>query len=745
MDHKTMLLLSLLFIIACTAAPSRTAAKEKMVELVSKGVPKAAILLSAHPDSDEQEAAREIVDHIKHISGAELPVLTNQLPELGIIPIRIGLTFAPAAAQEIRTGRDDPASFLLRVTDNGILLAGLSPQGARFAAYELLERLGVRWFFPGELGTVIPQTETLALPVGDIIQHPGFGGRRLQDVGDRSEAKWSRRRRAGGLDAGAHSLGPEFDRDKEPDLFMQENGHPTGQVRVSHPEVHKRVIEYWQARLAKNPPIKYMAIGPGDGAGFGQDPWDAGDMDPLHGKVSVTDRYVKFFNIVLAELQKTYPDVGIGFYCYAQYMRPPVREKPNPKILPVFAPIDVCRFHAIDNPICPERSYMKTIVGGWKALGVDMMYRGYLFNLADQGLPFSMIRQIRTEYPYYHDQGFLSCRVECKPAWSYHAPSLYLAYKIIWDPSLDVDAVLDEYFTLLYGPAAKPMQQHFKTLEQAYRQADYHTGNIYDIPHILTPAVMKDLRNTLEKAERLASKDPILARRVNMVRVGYDFGVANLEMMAAVNAFDFIKAKQQYDHLINDIVPMALAHDPQLLNMRYARSFIDQFWGDTIKTGYDIATGANEIIAKLPDQWQFLLDPLDGGEALGFYKPGMGDRNWTTLNTYSTSWSNQGLRYYKGECWYRTKIDVPAKYRGRRLRLWLGGIDDNAKAWINGTALPQLARGRAPTGQPWQFDATAAIEPGQHNVIVVKVSNRAVDELGTGGITGPAMLWAEGN
>jgi hypothetical protein len=62
---------------------------------------------------------------------------------------------------------------------------------------------------------------------------------------------------------------------------------------------------------------------------------------------------------------------------------------------------------------------------------------------------------------------------------------------------------------------------------------------------------------------------------------------------------------------------------------------------------------------------------------------------------------------------------------------------------MNGRELPVLAKGAAPTGRPWEFDATDAVAFDKANVVVVKVSNRAVHELGTGGLTGPAMLWAE--
>jgi hypothetical protein len=42
---------------------------------------------------------------------------------------------------------------------------------------------------------------------------------------------------------------------------------------------------------------------------------------------------------------------------------------------------------------------------------------------------------------------------------------------------------------------------------------------------------------------------------------------------------------------------------------------------------------------------------------------------------------------------------------------------------------------------PFEFDATAAVKPGAKNVVVVRLLNEVVDELGTGGITAPVMLY----
>ena len=213
------------------------------------------------------------------------------------------------------------------------------------------------------------------------------------------------------------------------------------------------------------------------------------------------------------------------------------------------------------------------------------------------------------------------------------------------------------------------------------------------------------------------------------------------------SAGDFPLAKKHLDRIVNEIAPVAVAHKPCIISTRYGsvtrKGFISRFWKNTIESGLERVTGGNEIVARLPDEWQVLLDPYDGGEKLGLYKPDLGSQPWKTMKTYSQSWSNQGLRYYKSVAWYRTNVTVPERYQGRKIRLWLSGVDDQAKAWINGKELTKLSAGSAPMGRPWEFDADAGIEFGQVNTIVIKVSNYKVNELGTGGLTMPAMLWVQ--
>ena len=139
------------------------------------------------------------------------------------------------------------------------------------------------------------------------------------------------------------------------------------------------------------------------------------------------------------------------------------------------------------------------------------------------------------------------------------------------------------------------------------------------------------------------------------------------------------------------------------------------------------------------DVWQFLIDPPRVGESIGLWRPEVTGGQWQTIKTSTSSWSNQGLRYYKGLAWYRQTLAVPAEFQGRRVFLWCGGADERAKVWLNGCELG-VSHGAA--FYPFEMDATQAVRPGEKNVLVMAVMNGVVNEIGTGGLVAPVMLYA---
>ncbi len=160
----------------------------------------------------------------------------------------------------------------------------------------------------------------------------------------------------------------------------------------------------------------------------------------------MTDRYVWFFNQVVAGIQDEFPDKRLAFYAYSVYNRPPVKVKPSPKLVPAVALITLCRLHGMDNPVCPEKSYERWVIEQWGQLVPEVYYRGYWFNLADPGLPFFMMERIRREVPLGKQLGIAGWRVEAPYEWAGSTPSRYVASKLMWDHTADVDRLMDDFY-----------------------------------------------------------------------------------------------------------------------------------------------------------------------------------------------------------------------------------------------------------------------------------------------------------
>lgn len=254
--------------------------------LVSEGRAHAVIVIAPRAGDLEKSSAHELQSYIGKISGVELPIVLDGNGERAT-KVFVGESSPDAESFRTVYRESDPASFRLSVAGDTVQLIGLSDIGTAYAVYELLEQLGVRWFMPGDLGTVIPSTKTIAVAAQDAIQHPGFSTRILQAIGD---VPWAQFMRLGGPDYGREGFPCGIRNDARPDLFLLDaQGRPTPYLDVSKPEVLDCVVQGSLSELETNPNLKYLSMGPLDGVPSVVQPnpeWDGTDVDPSAGVLS---------------------------------------------------------------------------------------------------------------------------------------------------------------------------------------------------------------------------------------------------------------------------------------------------------------------------------------------------------------------------------------------------------------------------------------------------------------------------
>ena len=149
--------------------------------LVENGNPRGAIHLGAAADELHRFVSEEIQRYVELLSGGRLPIVTEPEGAPGGALILVG---GPRANEAVRGlvergavdlgGLTADAAYLLRSVDldhrGCVVAAGRDDAGTMYAAYELLERLGVVFQLTGD---VVPARKaTLELPELDVAAAP---------------------------------------------------------------------------------------------------------------------------------------------------------------------------------------------------------------------------------------------------------------------------------------------------------------------------------------------------------------------------------------------------------------------------------------------------------------------------------------------------------------------------------------------------------------------------------------------
>ena len=151
---------------------------DRAVQLITKGMALASIVVS--PDAGEVEvfAADELARYLGRIGGAQ--IATAATPSDGLLPIRIGLRKDLEDQGAVPPPKSGSDGYSLLVGSEGIVVAGDNPRGVLYGVYDLLERIGCRWYYPQidpQDGEIIPSLETVELAPFAVSEAAGFESR----------------------------------------------------------------------------------------------------------------------------------------------------------------------------------------------------------------------------------------------------------------------------------------------------------------------------------------------------------------------------------------------------------------------------------------------------------------------------------------------------------------------------------------------------------------------------------------
>lgn len=409
-------------------------------------------------------------------------------------------------------------------------------RGTVNAVYGFLRNLGVRWYAPGDIGEVVPKSATISLPAeGNRAVVPDFPLRRItffhEFLGKPELSLWGLRL---GLNAGhdlvgitqfSHGMkfvtGRDEMKEKHPEFYALWNGERAtdhkgaGAPSLGAPGLKEKHLAYARSIFDhyQEPMISIDVV---DGFGRGISETDAGLDTPERGAAGSMSDYVwGYLDSVARELYKSHPDRMVSALAYSSYGLPPEKiETMSPNIALVEAR---WRSNFYDEEI---RTKHRELREAWLARLPSKMYFThdyYLYSTPERyGRPTFFPRLIARDlremkgvslgdnievYDHRPDR-----KDELKyDEFAIEHLNIYVTSRLWWNADLDLDAVLDEYYTSYYGPVRDEMKAYIE-----YSEANW--------PKMRQDAeIIRQSLDLLEKARAAVESGTIYAERVDRI------------------------------------------------------------------------------------------------------------------------------------------------------------------------------------------------------------------------------------
>ena len=553
----------------------------------------AEIVITKNPVTSALVAANELQYHLQKMTGGKFPIVKSrsQRYKYGIY---VGMQDAVKKAN-LPIEKIQKDGFLRAVVGNDIYIVGdddkkygkqtfhhihffLHNKGTLNGAYDFLESLGVLWPIPGKANEYIPKKKVLKVAKNIKVDNPVFSERnavgihsfkRFPDAKEyttnpQEVFNWAVRLRISnirGIASGSHTEQfLQLDKiwfKKYPERFqlMKNNKRNPRYSCWSNPAIKeiwlKAADAYFSGKSPASIGLTHVKSWRGQN-GFNEfmiDAMDHGSSNDgrCHCKdcklfrknnpnSDDTELYWQTIGFVAQQLEKKHPGKYITTLIY-----PPKSNYPKTIKLTSNIRVRVC-CPGIKNVLLPNALKRDNdLIGQWSNLvgckNIPLWtYQCENFARKLPGVP--------ENYPYlaasYYSmmQGKIAgTRNEfTSPVFTSRLPDLYIQFKLLWNPNIDVKKTLHSYFNVMYGPAAKIMEDIYLTFEENFKK--YYVAVTPNVPNpkdvgvardgarlrnyawskIYTPSEMKKVTLMIDKAEALVKGKAPYESRIKVFR-----------------------------------------------------------------------------------------------------------------------------------------------------------------------------------------------------------------------------------
>ncbi len=351
--------------------------KSGNIVLTRDGKPRASIVVASQPTRKALTAAADLQDYVFRMSGAVLPIRTDDRQWTGTLILVGPSKLLSKAGVQVPRGYPANETTIIKTVGTSIALVGNDEgtfTGTEFAVQTLLEKLGCGWFCPDPLWQPVPEKKTIAVGPLDIRHTPEFKHRNVWiGLGKR----WYQYGLGLSLGHSHSALFPPAEYFKDhPEYYALIGGKRTSegewQLCTSNPDVIKLTIQKAQEYFDKNPEQVTFSLGNNDSGGF----CECEECAKTGSNPGA--RMLSFSNVVARGLRKTHPDKYVTQFSYwYTYTAPTEQMTAEPGVI-IVAVGQGCHAHPIEEPSCPNYTGFKANFERWAATGATMGFYEWL-------------------------------------------------------------------------------------------------------------------------------------------------------------------------------------------------------------------------------------------------------------------------------------------------------------------------------------------------------------------------------
>jgi len=491
----------------------------------------------------ERYAASEFQEHLFEATGKRLPIVTrtDRQERHVFIGASQALQHSPVGFDSSKMPAED-----LRVVVRGenIAIAGGPPRGTLYGVYQFLEDdLGVRFLTFDQTyvpkvsrGAVLkPADRTYHPPLvfrfsyyGENFAHPEFATRiRVNTITNQPKLGGKTGRALISHSFGAQIPSAQYGKE-HPEYFALRNGKRLAPVKddwfgtepcLSNPDVLRIVTAQVLKDLQAHPQAENISVSQNDNSKYCQCPRCAA-LDEKEG--SPMGSLLTFVNAVAEQVEREHPNVKVGTLAYWYTRHPPKTVRPRHNVQIQLCSIECCLTHAITDANCPLSGPFRDDMRKWGQICDDIAIWNYNTNFSNYQLPCPNLRTIEPNIRYFvanHAKGVFMQAAGNTTGAEFSDLRNYLISRLLWNPELNGEALIEEFLNLHYGAAAPPIRQFLQLVHDEAEASGKHKNCFGTLANFgLDASIGERGLKLFAAAERLAG-DQTVRRRVEKASI----------------------------------------------------------------------------------------------------------------------------------------------------------------------------------------------------------------------------------